>query len=79
MSHPAESQQGDPNPRKATSVNLHKAEVLAYRGEVAKHPEGGTCKALFEGLWRPIWEFPKIADPYFGVLIIGILPFRVLS
>ena len=24
------------------------------------------------------WEFPKIGDPYFGVLIIGILPFRVL-
>ena len=25
-----------------------------------------------------IWEFPKIGDPYFGVLIIGILSFRVL-
>ena len=25
-----------------------------------------------------MWEFPKIGDPYFGVLIIGILPFRVL-
>ena len=25
-----------------------------------------------------IWEFPKIRVPYFGVLIIGILLFRVL-
>ena len=32
------------------------------------------------GLWSAvsIWKFPKIGDPYFGVLIIGILPFRVL-
>ena len=25
-----------------------------------------------------IWEFPKISVPYFGVLIIRILLFRVL-
>ena len=25
-----------------------------------------------------IREFPKIGDPYFGVVIVGILPFRVL-
>ena len=27
---------------------------------------------------RPIWEFPKIGVPCFGVLIIKILLFRVL-
>ena len=26
----------------------------------------------------PIWEFPKIGVPYFGVLIIRIRLFRVL-
>ena len=25
----------------------------------------------------PRWEFPKIGVPYFGVLIIRVLPFRV--
>ena len=27
--------------------------------------------------WGNIWEFPKIRVPYFGVLIIRILLFRV--
>ena len=27
---------------------------------------------------NPIWDFPKIRVPYFGVLIIRILLFRVL-
>ena len=31
-----------------------------------------------EGLGLGIWEFPKIRVPYFGVLIIRILLFRVL-
>ena len=29
-------------------------------------------------LGHPIWEFPKIGVPYFGVLIIRILLFRVV-
>ena len=29
-------------------------------------------------LRKPMWEFPKIGVPYFGVLIIRILLFRVL-
>ena len=30
------------------------------------------------GLCGPIWDFPKIWVPYFGVLIIRIILFRVL-
>ena len=29
-------------------------------------------------LYDDIWEFPKIGVPYFGVLVIRILLFRVL-
>ena len=41
------------------------------------------CISLFQHpkSWKPdsaIWDFPKIRVPYFGVLIIRILLFRVL-
>ena len=39
--------------------------------------QGNGCVSKGSELFI-IWEFPKIGDPYFGVVIIGILPFRVL-
>ena len=36
----------------------------------------GFCVEGCQGL-ESIWEFPKIRVPYFGVLIIRILLFRV--
>ena len=40
---------------------------------------GGELQDTTNRVQSAKWEFPKIGDPYFGVLIIGILPFRVLD
>ena len=38
-----------------------------------------SCPLKVPGLnSQPIWDFPKIRVPYFGVLILRILLFRVL-
>ena len=37
----------------------------------------GALSVLLKLLVEPTWEFPKIGVPYFGVLIIRILLFRV--
>ena len=37
-----------------------------------------ALKALGLQFPKQTWEFPKIGAPYFGVLIIRILLFRVL-
>ena len=39
---------------------------------------GEDAKCDFAYVMSPKWEFPKIGVPYFGVLIIRFLLFRVL-
>ena len=60
-------------------VRLKRGQVMDCLSEFGFYSvflgDGRTGEGL--GLWG-MWEFPKIGVPYFGVLIISILLFRVL-
>ena len=53
--------------------------VLQVQAFARRHRTPNICLSA-ESLWSrlPKWEFPKLGVPYFGVLIIRILLFRVL-
>ena len=51
-------------------LELRRVSVVVY--------EDYDKELLLQPMQTSIWEFPKIRVPYFGVLIIRILSFRVL-
>ena len=64
------------NPKVSEGSVASGLELRSSGSTIGRRVSGLRLSEQTEGCKK--WEFPKIGDPYFGVLIIGILPFRVV-